>query len=449
MGESSSAELRQRMHRLLPSPNPTSSVWQTSHHTPVAHFNSTPNLPAKSTIIIVGSGISAAFAAEELLSLEPDVDVLVIEARGTCSAATGRNGGHLLPQTFGEEREILDFEISNFNTVVNFIEHQKIPCEFRRLRSCHGFWNKSYFDEAKNALKRTVHDPQRTWAVDQKPELHRLRLKGAIGAIVQDIAASLSPYKLVTWMWEGMLKRHPKLNLQTDTPVLSLEPQRSTLSDTKWIVETERGCVAARFVILATNGYAAHLLPQFNDLITPVQCWMSALKPSPSSPFATTLIEHSYGMRGVGPQDRVQDDFLIQRPVEEAAQFMFGGARAQVPGNGIGDSDDSHVPARAKSYLDSVLGQLLDLRSPLRHGRSPHEKLESDGEWGGIMGFSRDQRPWVGEVPDMRGVYLSAGFTGHGKLFSPAKDSSGLSGPDAYMGQECRMRRFVPATSLA
>lgn len=30
------------------------------------------------------------------------------------------------------------------------------------------------------------------------------------------------------------------------------------------------------------------------------------------------------------------------------------------------------------------------------------------------MGFSRDEHPWVGPVPDKPNLYISAGYTGHG-----------------------------------
>lgn len=32
------------------------------------------------------------------------------------------------------------------------------------------------------------------------------------------------------------------------------------------------------------------------------------------------------------------------------------------------------------------------------------------------MGFSRDEHPWVGQVPDKSGLYISAGYTGHGMV---------------------------------
>ena len=416
MGDASEAR-KPSPYGPVPVPNPTASVWQTSHQTPVAHHQSTPELPKRSTVVVIGSGISAAFAVRRLLQLTPSVDLVVLEARGTCSGATGRNGGHLRPSTFGEPREVLDFELANFNFVAEFIEKNSVACELRRLQGCHGFWRREYFEEARTEwLKEERADPVNrtgTRIVDRPSELGSLRLQGALGAFEIGTAASLSPYKLVTWIWEDLLKRYPTLNLQTDTQVSTL----NQTSRDSWLVETARGKIEAAHVLIATNGYTSHLLPQFNDLITPVQCWMSALRSADNSPSRSTLLSHSYGMSGVGPQDKVQDDFLVQRPVESGEQYMFGGARAQVKGNGVSDFDDSYVPEEARHYLRSILPRLLNLNE----SEAKSSEVKSDGEWGGIMGFSRDHYPWVGEVPDMHGVYLSAGFSGHGGCFEASK----------------------------
>ena len=409
MGDASLDTYPTAAYDLLPVPNPTTSVWQSSHPNPIAHLRSTPHLPSRATVAIIGSGITAAFAAHRLLELLPDLDVLVLEARGTCSGATGRNGGHLRASTFGEPEDVIDFERKNFDFVSSFIEDHEIPCELRRLQACHAFWRQEYFEEAKQDWK--AHQDPSTRAVEGAAGLQKLRLQGAIGAFEIDEAASLSPYKLVIWMWDNMLKKHPGLNLQTDTPVSALNPD-STTRGCK--IETARGIIDVDHVLITTNAYSGRLLTQFRDLITPVQCWMSALTPPAGSPFSSELLNHSYGMSGVGPQDRVQDDYLVQRPLEESAQLMFGGARAQVKGSGVGDWDDSHVPEVARDYLRSMLGRMLNLESPLTQKTTD---LPSCGEWGGIMGFSRDRCPWVGAVPGVDNVYLAAGFSGHGRYF--------------------------------
>lgn len=52
-------------------------------------------LPDEVDIVIIGSGITGAVAAYRLSQQQPDLRVALIEARGICSGATGRNGGHL------------------------------------------------------------------------------------------------------------------------------------------------------------------------------------------------------------------------------------------------------------------------------------------------------------------------------------------------------------------
>ncbi|KAK5239193.1 hypothetical protein LTR40_014755, partial [Exophiala xenobiotica] len=111
-----------------------------------------------------------------------------------------------------------------------------------------------------------------------------------------------------------MLREHEpgSLNLQTETPVLSIA---SVEDGEGWVLHTDRGDVQAKRVIFTTNGYTSHLLPQFARLISPTQAQMSALIPPKDSPFTDTLIPKSYGMMGVGAQDRVMSDYLVQNPI--------------------------------------------------------------------------------------------------------------------------------------
>jgi len=55
---------------------------------------------------------------------------------------------------------------------------------------------------------------------------------------------------------------------------------------------------------------------------------------------------------------------------------------------------------------------------PEREGETSNggEKVEMQAvaQWTGVMGFSRDEVPWVGPVPRKEGVFVAAGYTGHG-----------------------------------
>lgn len=82
---------------LLPRPNPTAAYWQEPPH-PTVSSKQSQELPSKTDIAIIGSGITGCSVAKALLE-DPSLagkTVTILEARGVTSSATGRNGGHLV-----------------------------------------------------------------------------------------------------------------------------------------------------------------------------------------------------------------------------------------------------------------------------------------------------------------------------------------------------------------
>lgn len=178
---------------------------------------------------------------------------------------------------------------------------------------------------------------------------------------------------------------------------------------------------------------------------------MSALLPPPSLSGKDRLTT-SFGFLGPG-----QDDYLIQRsaaapdtetgsddnddgnkrPFSGRELLLFGGGRGRGDGPSLGISDDSAVDAKVAKYLRAALPRLLlgeeeedddDDDASGEKSRSAAalsagsedvagesgEQLSPTHEWTGIMGFSRDNTPFVGPVPGSPGVFLAAGYTGHG-----------------------------------
>lgn len=248
------------------------------------------------------------------------------------------------------------------------------------------------------------------------PSLADLRVPLAKGAFVQKHAASIWPYKFVSWVLEQLLSANdasgPAFNLQTNTPVTCLQKA----DDGTWIVHTERGMIAAKRVLLTTNAYTSYLLPEFRDLIVPVRGEMSSLKsPKTMKPDSDNPpLVYSYGFIGHGKQSVHQDDYLIQRPYaadNSGGELMFGGGRSYAANSGVGVSDDSSIDLPAAEYLRQQINVVLDTKSK-------ETELEATYEWSGIMGYSRDARPWVGAVSEElgggEGLFVCAGFTGHG-----------------------------------
>lgn len=75
----------------LPSTNPTASYWLRDPSPALLGHRSTADLPETADVVIVGSGITGAFAARFLKEGEGrDKRVVMLEAREACWGATGR-----------------------------------------------------------------------------------------------------------------------------------------------------------------------------------------------------------------------------------------------------------------------------------------------------------------------------------------------------------------------
>nr|POF22148.1 putative oxidoreductase ordl [Quercus suber] len=440
----------------LPTAESTKSFWHTQPSTLLMGHRSTRNLPPTADVVIIGSGITGASVAHHFLNDDSHggstrggatgkgPSVVMLEAREACWGATGRNGGHCQPLLLEHARDasIARFELDNFHTLSSLIENKKIQCEFVPQHSVRGIYSSRHLAETETALaviQSTDPDLRQMMKMVEKPsELKELRLRpgtgmkgdgGAIAAIVTNTAARLWPYKFVARILEDLLLSTAppstgSFNLQTLTPVQAL----ARTADEQWSVSTARGNITARKVILATNAYTSHLLPSFSDLIVPCRGQMSALLPD-SSFHDVNRLQNSYGLVGEG-----LDDYLIQRPNETSGHLMFGGGRQMGPSLHI--TDDSVIDANTATYLRSKLldvfiaSSAMESKSISNAADTAKLELSATNEWTGIMGYSRDDVPWVGPVPaslisssepsashgsaPSTNLFVAAGYTGHG-----------------------------------
>lgn len=232
--------------------------------------------------------------------------------------------------------------------------------------------------------------------------MERLQVRGAKGAVVQRNAASLWPYRLVTHILETLLAGSGNFNLQTRTPVVEIQRHGNS-----WIIHTPRGEIAARQVLVACNGYTSRILPVFTNLIVPVQGQVASLTPTWRR---EEPLGHSYGFLSPGEEGPEMDDYLIQTK-GGTNPLIYGGGRTLGRNKGWGISSDEEIDPAVSSHLRR------NLNSVLTPGE-PGEEMPASHEWTGIMGFSADANPWVGEVPQDflggRGLFLCGGYTGHG-----------------------------------
>lgn len=209
-------------------------------------------------------------------------------------------------------------------------------------------------------------------------------------------AAHLWPYKLVMHLLSKLIAKG--INLQTHTPVSSISSTPD--SEGRWTVTTSRGSICASKIIFATNGYTAAIAPQFEQKIVPVRGICSRI--IPTVPEKTSNLVNTYSLR-YGP---ALYDYMIPRLDRS---IVIGGAKDRFWHNKshwYGITDDSKLIEPAKDYFDGLMQ---------RHFNGWEESgAYTDSVWTGVMGWSSDFMPFVGEMPGKKGQYITAGFSGHG-----------------------------------
>jgi hypothetical protein len=72
----------------LPTPSSTASYWHRDPSAKLIGHRTSNELPPSTDVVVIGSGITGVFAAQELV--DAGRSVLMVEAREACWGATGR-----------------------------------------------------------------------------------------------------------------------------------------------------------------------------------------------------------------------------------------------------------------------------------------------------------------------------------------------------------------------
>ncbi|KAL9103454.1 MAG: hypothetical protein Q9163_001517 [Psora crenata] len=384
----------------LPTIDSTASFWHSEPSKVLLGHRTTPQLPTHADVVIIGSGITGASAVRYLSE----------DARAKTSSV---NGGHFQPLVIDSTPDVAAFEVRNYDTVESYIREHNVPCEWRSGEACRTYWTTPLFKAAVRdveILKDTAPKlGEKITVIEGEHELQKYRVNGASGATITSGAASLWPYKLIAFMLEQAIK-DGRLNLQTNTPVTKLEACSANDADARYLLSTARGNIKARHVVLATNAYTSHLLPEFADLIVPERGVMSALLP----PRNSRRLASSYGFVGANNGNPIYNDYLVQRPFSgvpnPSGHLMFGGGHVAGTTKTTGETDDSVLDGGSAAYLRRELLHLLKLDGETQG----LEELHATHQWSGIWGTSKDRHPWVGGVPGRKGVWLAGGYSGHG-----------------------------------
>lgn len=307
--------------------------------------------------------------------------------------------------------QIARLELANIRAVHAFAREHAIPCDSHPCRTVDVVYDAAQWEldllaltamqdamPGDDASVYTVHSPDE---VRDKYYCGKGGDEGVCGGISYE-AGSINAYRFVVGLLRKCLEKG--LNLQTKTPALEIEKSDGG----GWRVHTDRGIVQAKTLVLATNGYTARLAKKLQGIIVPLRGQITAQRPGRNMPLDGLPASYSFVYKD-------GYEYMIPRPKGsrfEGDIIIGGGVGAAEEGiEEWGTTDDT--------VLDKAIGGYLYESLPRYFGDSWGED-HLDGrirrEWTGIMGYSADGYPFVGEMPGEKGMWMSCSFQGHGMV---------------------------------
>ncbi len=369
----------------------TTSFWQQSIGLPLPAAEQTEPLALETDLCIVGGGVIGSSIA--WFARQAGIDAILLDARQPALGATGRNAGMALcgiadsyasaVQQYGPQtaKEPWQLTIDNRETMLGLAAALGVPHQ-----RC-GSWLLADCAEEADALAASARLLQAD-GFDNHFTSSDPFDRGFLAGLHRPADGVIQPAHFNRALIEAAGVR-----VVSGAAVTEIRAEGTGLR-----VISSGATVAARRVLLATNGYSALLHPFFQGKVHPHRGQIQVSEPAP-------LVFPVAGYSHFG--------YYYFRQVPEANQpgpgqpemgrWLIGGARHLSFAAEAGHTDEN-VTARVQADIAAYTAQYFpELAAvPISH------------RWAGTMGFTNDGLPLVGELPDLPGVFYCVGFNGHG-----------------------------------
>jgi len=345
-------------------------------------------------VAIVGGGYTGLWTALALKERDPDLSVVVLEAEECGLGPSGRNGGfvhgywsHLprLRERFGDEGALAVARAGDriVPGIRDFCERHQADVWLREggmLRvSAARAQDTAVGDEVASA--RELGSPEEAVLLEAEALAERIRSPRFRKGVFMRDGATVQPARLVRALRREVISR---ARVYEHSRVSKIE---------SGLVETDRGRVRAKDIVVATNAAAAGWRP-LSRRLTVFGSYVVLTEPVPE------LLEQIGWTGGEAIFDGRM--FLHYFRTTNDGRVLMGSGSGPIGYGGRLDArftEDAATGARAEQGLRRLLPGLADAR--VTHS------------WGGPIDVSSDHLPFFGTVPGTR-VHYGAGYSGHG-----------------------------------
>lgn len=345
-------------------------------------------LPASADVVIIGSGYTGLSAALEIA--RGGRDTLVLDAEDAGFGCSTRNGGQIstsvkpsyedLAKRHGAETAfgIVREGQSSLQWVADFVAREQIECDFRVVGRFHAAHSPSQYEALAQRLATQPKGLEvEAHMVSRAEQRRELGTDIYFGGAVYARHASLDPARF----HQGMLDRV----LAAGGRVIPHCPAGAIERDAAGFrVATARGTVAARNIVVATNGYTGRLTPWLQRRVIPIGSYIIATEKLPSETMARLM-----------PRNRIVSDtrkvVYYYRASPDGRRILFGGRVSR------NETDPLVSGPRLHASMTAIFPELAETR--ISHS------------WCGFVAYSFDELMHIGERD---GLYYAMGYCGSG-----------------------------------
>lgn len=347
--------------------------------------DTTAPLPSSADVVVIGGGVAGCSAAYQLS--KRGQRVALVEMRGICSGASGRNGGMTGGGSSMHTRvgqAVYRLTSENLRLI-----RDELPAELGEDFSLRmtGSVDIATDEEQWEHLDATVCALREAGVEAELLDRQGLRdlmpvADSVLGARYSRNGGHLWPFSLVYALASGA-RRHGA-SIFPWTPAIEVLQSNGTVTG----VRTARGTIETGAVVLATNAWTPTLLSDLPPgAVVPARGQILVTQPvGPVLPLTFgTNFDKEYGRQTA------------------TGQLLCGGFRRLDVDEGLGHyAEDVTLPVIA-----GIAGCLAGIFPKVGH-------LRVVRAWAGIMGFTADGLPLIGPYESASGMFITAGYNGGG-----------------------------------
>ncbi len=345
-------------------------------------------LPKQVDVVVIGAGYTGLHAA--LQTARGGRSTLVLDAEEAGWGCSSRNGGQVstsikpnfeqLAKRYGADQayEILQEGERSLAWIGEFIRSEGLACDFHQVGRFHAAHNSAQYEAL---AARLANQPKRlkvpAHMVPRAEQHSELGSDAYWGGAVYTQHCSVHPARYHQGLLERVLAAGAQL--QARCPVTDVERKSE-----RFLVNTPRGQILARDVVVATNGYTGKSIPWLQRRVIPIGSYMIATEPLPEG-LMDKLI----------PRNRIVSDtrkvVYYYRASPDRQRILFGGRVSH-------QETDSNVSG---PLLHADMAKVFPALADVKISHS----------WSGFVAYTFDELMHVGKY---EGMHYAMGYCGAG-----------------------------------